>query len=295
MFVRIIKLTLLPVAVFGLMGWIGLGGLKNNTDEIEIVEPIRGSDFITKLYIIGTVHKETENYNGDSIFTILRKINPDLILLEIDSSNFDDDFKLKQTLKHKWGVFFGFAKEENEELAIKKYVKLFPKTMLRPYEYEGRDAFHKKNEILTKPDAVYEKLSGLYKRGGLYPRNRKIWEEWLEINDSLSAFRGKTPLEYNSELFYKVSGKRQLYQYKKINEIVQSEPDLEEYKSFYQIHSDFWEVRNKAMAQHIQQFIERYPGKKIAVLTGANHKYYLLQQLKNESRLKCTISEYYKE
>lgn len=293
MFIRIIKSVLFSVAVFGLVGWIGLGSLKKIPNEI--VKPIRANDFITKLYIIGTVHKETENYNGDSIFNILFKINPDLILLEIDSSNFDDDFKLKQSLKHRLGVVFGFAKEENEELAIKKYVKLFPKTMLRPYEYEGRDAFHKRNEILTKPDAVYEKLSSLYKKGGLYPRNRKIWEEWLEINDSLSAFRGKTPLEYNSELFYRISAKRQLYQYKKINEIVQNEPDLEGYKSFYQIHSDFWDVRNKVMAQHIKLFIEKFPGKKIVVLTGANHKYYLLQQLKNESRLKCSISEYYKE
>jgi hypothetical protein len=41
----------------------------------------------------------------------------------------------------------------------------------------------------------------------------------------------------------------------------------------------FWELRNKYMARQIRTIASEYRGKKIVVLTGINHKYFLLDEL----------------
>ena len=41
----------------------------------------------------------------------------------------------------------------------------------------------------------------------------------------------------------------------------------------------FWEHRNNYMVREIKTIASKYPGKKIIVLTGLNHKYFLLKEL----------------
>jgi erythromycin esterase-like protein len=43
--------------------------------------------------------------------------------------------------------------------------------------------------------------------------------------------------------------------------------------------SGFWNLRNQTMAQNIYNTAAKYPNKKIVVLTGFLHRYYLLKEL----------------
>jgi len=83
---------------------------------------------------------------------------------------------------------------------------------------------------------------------------------------------------------------RQYYKYTKLNEIVKGHKDLSEFLDFAQINEDYWDIRNKAMAQNIIKRIRSNPNKIIVVLTGYYHRYYLIDELKNyEDELEFSI------
>jgi uncharacterized iron-regulated protein len=73
---------------------------------------------------------------------------------------------------------------------------------------------------------------------------------------------------------------RQYYQYTKLQEIVNERKELTEYVEFAQINKDYWDTRNKAMAQNILRQVRLNPNKKIVVLNGFYHRYFLIDELK---------------
>lgn len=85
----------------------------------------------TELIIIGNVHEAAPNYNADTLYTILEKIKPDIILHEIDSSFFTKKFKFK------------YPSGNNEQRASRKYSGKHPATLIRPFEFEGRNQYRR--------------------------------------------------------------------------------------------------------------------------------------------------------
>ena len=81
----------------------------------------------TQLYVIGTVHFPTEKITADTIFNVLLKIMPEVILMEAGSQNFNNDYSFKKTY------------HENEWNACIKYKTYFPKADFRPYDIEQRN------------------------------------------------------------------------------------------------------------------------------------------------------------
>ncbi|MCC9136782.1 hypothetical protein ACFSKU_10240 [Pontibacter silvestris] len=49
----------------------------------------------TEITVIGTIHQAASNFNPDTLYEILERIKPDIILIEIDSSFFTEDFRFK--------------------------------------------------------------------------------------------------------------------------------------------------------------------------------------------------------
>ena len=66
----------------------------------------------------------------------------------------------------------------------------------------------------------------------------------------------------------------------KIKEIIDNDDNFKEYRDFYVIYEQYWDLRNKAMAQNICTYIKQNPKKRIVVLNGYFHRYYLLNELK---------------
>ena len=69
-----------------------------------------------------------------------------------------------------------------------------------------------------------------------------------------------------------------MYVYKEIPEIAKERNELAAFKDFIPIHMEYWDKRNKAMAANIINQIKLNPNKKIAVLTGYSHRYYLIEK-----------------
>jgi hypothetical protein len=106
------------------------------------------NDTTTVVCILATVHQPNPNYNSDSIVAILNLFQPDLMLTEEDSLIFEvyhKDYKhtLQKPLFARLGRSFGFGSaEEIEGRAVRKYKIGHPTVDIRPFDYEGRNAFY---------------------------------------------------------------------------------------------------------------------------------------------------------
>jgi hypothetical protein len=269
------------------------------TEKINNPTP-QHSDTITTVCILATVHQANTNYNADSIVAILNQFQPDLILTEEDTLLFETFHKgyyqtLQKPLFARLGRSFGFGTpEEIEGRAVRKYKISHPAVDIRPFDYEGRNAFFEKNNIFSKEDEVGNRLDSLVSNHSLTQEQAKIWSTYGNINDTLNKQSSQTPYFINQQAYYDLTERRQVYQYNKVADIVNTNDSLKEYRAFYKTNADFWDSRNKHMAEHIANFIRQYPNKRIMVLTGSMHKYYLLKELTQlQDKLKFKLKEYY--
>ena len=89
-----------------------------------------------------------------------------------------------------------------------------------------------------------------------------------------------TVVSINSLQMDSILRMRQSYTYKHLPEIAKNSTRLTEYADFIPIHMEYWDLRNKTMAQNILKHIQKNPNAVIVVLNGFYHRYYLLDELK---------------
>jgi hypothetical protein len=275
---------------------------KNWYTEKISVPSQQHSDTATTVCILATVHFANSNYNADSIVAILNQFQPDLILTEEDTLLFETYHKeyrqnIQKPLFARLGRSFGFGSgEENEGRAVRKYKISNPSVDIRPYDYEGRNAFYEENNTFYLEVKVINRITSLANNNSLNSEHSKIWSTYGAINDTLNKLNNQNPYFINQHTYYAITEKRQEYQYHKVAEIINTNDSLKEYRDFYKANAGFWETRNKVMVENITLFIRQYPKKRIIILTGAMHKYYLLRELAPlQSELKFKLREYYEQ
>jgi hypothetical protein len=221
----------------------------------------------TELVIVGTVHRPTRLFNPDSVLRILERVQPELILLELDSSAFTPAFELKTPGR------------ENEDLAVARYRRLHPGVRLRPFDYEGRNAFSQAHQLQTLPGEVLAQLDGLYQNRQLTPAQGAVLDRYYALTDSLNRYNRQRPGVINRPAVYALAARRQHYQHQQLPALVEARPELSEYRAFCRLYADFWDQRNQAMARHIRQWVQQQRPRRVVVLVGHAHKYYLLREL----------------
>lgn len=258
------------------------------------------ADTVTLVCILATVHQPTSNYTADSIVAILNQFQPDLILTEEDTLLFATIHKgytetLQKPLFARIGRSFGFGNpEEIEGRAVRKYKINRPTVDICPFDYEGRNAFYDRNNTFFKEAEAGNRLERLASNHVLTQEQEKIWNTYKSINDTLNQLSSQTAYCINQKTYYNLTERRQDYQYNKVAEIVNSHDNLKAYREFYNNNANFWDLRNKQMAEHIVSFIKHYSNKRIMILTGSMHKYYLLKELAPlQDTLNFRLKEYY--
>lgn len=68
--------------------------------------------------------------------------------------------------------------------------------------------------------------------------------------------------------------------YHKIPQILKTKELSDELREFLPVHMSYWDTRNKAMVNNIVNQIKKNPNKRIVVLNGNSHRYYLIDELK---------------
>lgn len=196
----------------------------------------------TELVLLGTVHQPIQNFTPDSLYTILVRIKPDLILFEVDSSFFTKEFEFNKT----W--------ESNENIATVKYMNNFD-VDVRPYEFTGRNEYRKKIGARPTDEKVSELLDSLYRSNQLDALHKKTYQKFLTINDSLNSFAYLGARAFNNYKTDRIAQVRQQYQYKEFIKIINEYPifsntffvknntDSISYAEGYKRASEFWDLR----------------------------------------------------
>ncbi len=247
----------------------------------------------TELVLLGTVHQPIQNFTPDSLYNILVRIKPDVILFEVDSSFFNENFEFNKT----W--------ESNENIATVKYIKNF-KVDVRPYEFSGRNEYRIKIGARPTDSKATKMLDSLFNHNVLDSLHKNIYKDYIKINDSLSSFAYLGAKAFNNSNTDKIAQLRQEFQYKKLLSIMHEYPvfsntyqvinegDSISYAEGYKQASEFWDLRNQTMSKNILHFVRKYNGRRIVVLNGYFHRYYLNSLIKpKQDELKFTIKEYY--
>lgn len=235
------------------------------------------------VWVLGTVHFETKGIKVDSVFNAIETFKPDIILLESDMTNFNSDYSLKNNYN------------EVEWIVMNRYKKKYSKTLVRPYEFEGRNQYRKDNGI-QNINNVFHKLYEFNQKGQLTKSQSKTWNRFMVLVDSLNKVGSKSLSTINNIETDNLVFERQFYQYAKALEIAEKIPYFSQ--NFHTTskgekitllerlrrYCEFETLRNKVMADNVLNWTKQHPGKRIVVFTGFYHKAFLEQYLNWEQK-----------
>ena len=232
----------------------------------------------TSLYIVGTVHEPSKNFNSDSITNILTRLKPDLILLELDSSFFDKDFKFK------------IKSRTIENLGTKEYISKHP-TPVRPYDIKGRYLAANVNALETES---LDRLRSM--EWQLDSTQQQTYRDLLGTSNELISFLKKNPYKINQKYVYDLVERNQTLMYQGLLGIMESRKELEDIRISFKQCGIFWDWRNKRMVENTLLFLnhDNFKNKTIVLFTGFFHKYYFLNELlSKQEQYGFLIKEYY--
>lgn len=220
----------------------------------------------TEIYIIGTVHISTPNYNSDTLLNILNYINPDVILIECDTSFMTPDFELKDDIKYTF----------METNAVTEYKKN-KSVQLRAIDIPGGDSFfddpvRKINESNFFYDILYLSKS----------ENENLNEEAIYFLDRIADMMNTADKMVNAKASYINSPEGSTnadtinyYTYSGLSRLIDLIPELSQYKTYWDNEYSNWNKRNNVMLENILKHKKYFNGKKIVVLCGFAHMNFL--------------------
>ncbi len=246
----------------------------------------------TEIYVIGNIHDSVPNYHPKILFDILNKIKPDVILHEVDSQGMKE-YETDKSIKG------------NEITASNLYLKKYPGTLRLPFDFENRNQYRKEKGMVPADNLSVKLIDSLYKAKQLSQAETKLYEGFLNSTRELMKTAELSPEHFNNKTTDKISERRQNAQYTDLIKITDSRKEFAQrfatkpngekisYREGFKLMSGFWDLRNQTMAQNIYNTAVKNPHKKIVVLTGFLHRYYLLKELDRLNKGNYVIKEFY--
>ena len=206
---------------------------------------------------------------------------------------FTSDFQIKEV-------------RENELIASEKYRLKYPATQLRPFEFEGRNQYRIDHGMRPTDGLTLKLVDSLYKADMLTASATEIFKEYQDALNPLIEIADKDPEGWNNVHSDSLCKHRQFYQYQMIQKITNvreefatnfvTKPNGEKisYRDGYKLWANFWDLRNQTMAKNIMTVSEKNQEKRIVVLCGFMHRYYILEELQKRTENKnIVLKEYY--
>jgi hypothetical protein len=238
----------------------------------------------TELIIIGTIHTGNKNFNHKTLYNVLIKLNPDIILYESSE-------KYKPVFGLKTATFLRIAKPSIEQLTLQSFSKRNKNTLILPYDTTFlRSQYIKK--LMAVKQTFYDSLYSSKKSISdsivyidfAYKRN--IYHSFIDTS-TLSRINQKDIIDKCRELYY-LEEKVILPLGKKY---ISDSLLVDNFSNEVQ----FWNDRNEYMVKKILNYSKQFAGRKIIILTGLNHKYYLQDKLSDSRKSDEKIIEFVDE
>ncbi len=241
----------------------------------------------TEIIIFGIVHQATENFDGEDMLKILDQVRPDVILFEHPISWPAEEFsKIIQKIEN----------PTLETIMVKKYLDENPSVLLRYFDKENRDKYYIETRYFERQKAFNKKLEDLITKSksndsiSLPNEQISMLLNYDKLNKSLSKEYSRVINSTVADSIYAIKHNYFNASFLKFTENV---PELKQFKEYIISRQKYWEKRNQAMVKNIIKYAEEFQGKKIIVVTGCEHRYYLRNELKESKKQTFVLKEYW--
>lgn len=289
------KIKLIKYLKFILIAWVSLtiivcvgAVIKYNLDLNEYINQDESimqyqknntSNNGTEVYVVGSMHFETNSFKRDDLYAYINKVTPSIILYESDKQTVNRMVNRTDFLNQLMSSFKKGNKVES--FVALRYANHHPESKVLGYEWEERDQFHFKHNYRKNMSKLLGTAIKLNKENLLSNEESGIMNEYQEVTKKyLNLGNSKTPYDFNNPIADSIIRVRQEYVYNKIPEILKTKELSDDLKEFLPVHMTYWDKRNMAMVKNIVNQIKNNPNKRILVLTGYSHRYYLIDELK---------------
>lgn len=247
------------------------------------------SDNKTEVIVIGTIHQfhhKVELYKPEVLKDIILALKPDAILNELPLSLVSPNGRPLIRDYHKSPEGWA-ADQAATKLSIKQI----------PYDRPDREENFKKTNYFGRSKRygeMFEKWQKQVLENDPKSEDLKIIQLLMDANLAqmyLSMVNSSRPEVINSEAFDRVISIKHTLQYDIRLSIWKKYPGYEEALNDCKFFGDQWRERNRIMADNIVRAAKGYPGKRLVVLTGAEHRYILRDLLKKETSIE--LKEYW--
>lgn len=222
----------------------------------------------TELYIVGTIHEKSKHCTSNDIHSLLTDLKPDVILLEMD-----DNIYKKWTANE-------IQKQSNESKASLKYKKANSNLQIRPFDMEGSVKYLYMNKGFERYMNIELEMDEQYFKEKMNPANTTLYEKYINLREK--SFEYKEELSVINSLEMDALIKSTEEAQNNLGEIINASQSLNKHKEFYEEFVAFGKKRNNKMVSNIIKYTEEFKGKKVVVLVGYTHRYFLVEELKDK-------------
>lgn len=227
----------------------------------------------TEIQIIGVVHSGNKNINYKVLSNFLVEQNPDIILWEQE-----DEFK------RVFGLLTAYrlkvARPPVEQMALQKLThknKVIPILGFDTLIKSRKDYLKK---IIKVDDSIHEELY----HAKLSVEDSLAYDKYAKLrNETFDQYLEGTLSNINSPDVYEKEISIREMERNIIASLADKYVNNKILVNDFKEELSFWIARNDYMVKRILEIARNQNGKKIIVLTGLAHKYYLVDKLKNEA------------
>lgn len=242
-----------------------------------------------KVIIIGSIHSGNKLYTVKKLLAVLKKINPDIILLEFDSTSVDN-CSIPYVFGQRTAEFLGIWKTPIEYRASRNYQRKNKEVCLAPFDMyiPNRTSYVKYHYQMEF--SHYATLNQLYNENKFSTTDSVIFEPYAALNNSLLQKMDSNLLVMNRASLMDTVQQIVQLEASNVKTLTNKYNELQPYSNWYNANVEFWEQRNKKMCQNLSRELNANSGKTIIILTGLMHKYYITNFLKQKELEKlCTL------
>lgn len=232
----------------------------------------------TELFIIGTIHNGNKHFNHKTLYKVIKKYNPDIILWE-QSTGFKRVFGLRTA------TFLKIWKPGIEQLSLQKYSRINKNVNILPFDtsIDSRKKYY--HQMYKTEEAFFYRLNN----SNMSPSDSIVYTDYANKRNNFFEFIADTSLpRINKADIIGISA--DLYRLEEKFILPLGKKYITDSLVIKQFEDElkFWIARNDYMVKQIIKYTEQFPGKRIIILTGLNHKYYLHEKLleQKESAIK---------
>jgi hypothetical protein len=241
----------------------------------------------TQVVLLGTqhgAHKTSANYSLEVLRRVLVTIKPAAILIEQPPEMGGQPTVLNGRATNPGGsVECTMANLAADELDIE----------VISYDREGRNELYQKTRYFARQQVAWEKLEKwLKEQKRTAPDSIPVLAERFAADaiSNQARFDGCGPELINSPAYDAVIIAKHHMLFNLRPRLLKTIGEKELAEEFRFVGEE-WQERNEIMARNIRQIATRFPGKRLVVMTGAEHRYILQELLGNEPAL--NLLEFY--